>query len=196
MVALPRVYSIEARFGESIVSVAARAKNPRLSPLTGLLYTVAFQGDPDFPTAIKAITKAFKLSELGVAFIIHDTDPLLTVEPETVQGDLYQGLKILQELLKPRVPRTALVYETRRAGNRWEIQMLILGGFLSRKEIGAVSRAVATSGATVTRVIQSTKLQADVFCITIFARDDRARRGFLYSLQGSCGIFATLQDRP
>lgn len=192
--ALPSVRFIGAKLGEAIISIAARAKNPRLQPLQGLLYTVAFTEDPDFPAVIKAISEAFEPSGLKVDFMVHDDGPFLTVDPEPGSPSQYEGLKILQKLLRPAIPRTAMVYEAGSSGNRWDIQMSILGGFLSRDEIAAVTRAVAAGNGRVTQIVKSNTQQADVFFITVFARGEEARRGFLIGLQQSCGVFATIQN--
>jgi hypothetical protein len=191
----PEVHFIEAKVGPSIVTLAA-GPLPNVPIPIGILYTVAFDGDPDLPAVIKAITAAFKEAGVKDADFWLSGGPLLTVEPEfePAPADTYKGLRTLQELFKPRIPRTALVYETDIA-RKWDIQMSILGGFLPQDEIAALIAAIETSGATVRQVVKSEKQQADVFFITVPVPSAHRRRGFIHGLQKSCGIFATVQDQ-
>ena len=190
---LPEAHFIEAKVGTSIVALAT-GPLPGIEVPVGLLYTVAFHKDQGFPALIEAVSAAFDEAGLEqVDFCISGRN-LLTVEPEFVPGErMYDGLKILQGLFRPQIPRVALVYETRGADG-WNIQMSILGGFLSSEDIATTSAGIKVAGGQVTEVLKSAKQQADVFCITVPVRNNRGRRGFLQALRGSCGVHASLQD--
>ncbi len=194
--ALPQVNFIEAKFGESIVSMAARQQNPFLPELTGLLYKVGFAEHFNPARAIKAITAALKTKGLDADFNIHDDGLSVEVAKELLRWPgPYDGLRVLQRLLKPQIPRTGIAYKTASPRGRLDIQLSILGGFLSASEIDKVKQAVVAGGARVMRVVRSDKLKAEVFFVSIpVVHGGATLRQFLQGLQRSCGVFVTMQD--
>lgn len=192
MVSVPQAYCIQAKFGESIASMAVRRSNPKLPEATTLLYTIVFPREVDLLLTTKAVGNALKSAGLSHDVLLNDQDLTVEVRDELLRRpDPYKGLGVLQKLLRPIIPRAAMVFQSPLTGNRWEMQFWILGGFLPRKEVGVISRAVALKGGRVTRVVQTSKLQAEVFFITVPAE---ARRSLLAGLQEMCGVFSALQD--
>ncbi len=190
---MPGVHFIEAKIGPSIVTLATGPLPDTPLPI-GLLYTLAFDEMPNFPTLIEVVSAALKQESLGEPDFHLPGGPLLTVEPKLTPDDLYKGLRCLQKLFQPRIPQTALAYETG-STEQWHIQLSVLGGFLAKPEIERIRAAIEASGASVTQILQSQKQQADVFAITVPARSNRSRRGFLHGLQERCGIFVAIQSQ-
>lgn len=195
---MPKAHYIEAQLGESILSQAARQRDPRLKAAAALLYKVAFEEIPDLRAVTRSIERALESSGLELdAYQLFDEDPIITLEirDEYIRRpDAYSGLQALQRLLEPRIPGTAIFFDQEGPGNRWDVQLSILGGFLSRRQIGAVSKAVTISGGRVTQVVQAPTMQADVFFVSVFARNKEARRQFLERLQRACNAVVSRQD--
>lgn len=193
--ALPKVSFIEAKFGESIVSMAARHQNPSLPETYGLLYRVAFTERFNPGKVIKAISAALTTKGMEADFNIHDGELRLEIKRELLRWPgPYDGLRVLQRLLKPQIPRTGIAYETAGPQGRLDIQLSILGSFLSASEIGKVRQAIAAGGAQVTRIVRSDKLKAEVFFVSVPRRGGAGLQEFLQGLQQSCGVYVTMQD--
>lgn len=187
----PQALFIEMEIG---VPIAAQLHGPipGVELPYNYLYTVVFEGDQDFPSIIKAVGDACEVQGATPTDFLLPGGPRLTVETGWPENDPGLGLRVLQSLFRPQIPRTALVYEVP-STEHWEIQIQVMGGYLSEEEASAITAGLEASGAQVTGVVRSEKQGVDVFMVSVPVRSARGRNGFLHSLQVSCGLFARIQ---
>lgn len=186
----PQALWIEAEIG---VSIAAQLHGPMEGLPYNYLYTVMFDGEQDLPSLIRVVGDACEAHNATPTDFLVPGGPRLVVETGWSEGDPNLGLRVLQSLFRPQIPRTALIHEVASA-DHWVIGMSVLGGYLSDEEIHGIMAGLEASGAQVTGVERSEKQVADVFMANVPVRGARGRNGFLRSLQASCGVFARIQE--